>query len=149
MARSGGLNQLSPLASSSRWGCSFPSSQRPEGLHALRCDTRPARCGPPCPGQLGPRLCSIPRPGSLTQFPLPLWQEALAVWPPLCRVPLPEPSISIAAKGRGVDLPGGPAAESLPATAGDPGSIAGPGTKTPHAAEQPSPCAATTALASR
>ena len=43
-----------------------------------------------------------------------------------------------------MDFPGGPAVKSLPAKARDAGSIPGPGTKIPHAAEQRSSCTTTT-----
>ena len=42
------------------------------------------------------------------------------------------------------DFPGGPAVKNPPSSAGDAGSIPGWGTKTPHAAGQLSPRAATT-----
>ena len=42
------------------------------------------------------------------------------------------------------DIPGGPEINNPPASAGDMGSIPGPGTKIPHALEQRNLCATTT-----
>ena len=42
------------------------------------------------------------------------------------------------------DSAGGPVVKNLPSNAGDVGSIPGQGTKVPHVAGQPRPCAAAT-----
>ena len=46
-----------------------------------------------------------------------------------------------------MDFPGDPVVKNPPSNAGGEGSIPDQGTKIPHAAGQPSPCAATTELA--
>ena len=48
---------------------------------------------------------------------------------------------------RSWDFPGGPVVKNPPSNAGDMGSIAGQGTKIPHAMGQLTPCATTTELA--